>query len=179
MKSIRNVALLSTGLVLMLLGDAPPEYPMRVQIVPEAQAVFGVWRRHARRWAVVGTAVVASSAASASAAEHSEQSATAQQQAATAQQQAATAQQQSATAAQQAATAQQEAATAQHLSGGGSPPPQAAAGKPLPLGTVVSTLPHGCTSTPVGGVEYYYCGGNFYRAMFQGNNLVYVTARPK
>jgi hypothetical protein len=48
----------------------------------------------------------------------------------------------------------------------------------LPLGTVVSALPPGCTSTPVGGVEYYYCGGNFYRAVFQGNKLVYVTAKP-
>jgi hypothetical protein len=48
----------------------------------------------------------------------------------------------------------------------------------LPLGTVVTTLPGGCTSTPVGGVEYYYCGGNFYRAVFQGNSLVYVTAQP-
>jgi hypothetical protein len=28
-------------------------------------------------------------------------------------------------------------------------------------------------------VEYYYCGGNFYRAMFQGNTLVYVTAKPQ
>ena len=54
----------------------------------------------------------------------------------------------------------------------------AADGKPLPLGTVVSSLPAGCTSTPVGGVNYYYCGGNFYRATFQGNNLVYVTAKP-
>jgi hypothetical protein len=53
------------------------------------------------------------------------------------------------------------------------------AGKPLPLGTVVSALPAGCTSTPVGGVEYYYCGGNFYRAVFQGNQLVYVTAKPE
>ena len=58
-------------------------------------------------------------------------------------------------------------------------PPPAATGKPLPLGTVVSTLPAGCTSTPVGGEEYYYCGGNFYRAAFQGNQLVYVTAQPK
>ena len=32
---------------------------------------------------------------------------------------------------------------------------------------------------PVGGEEYYYCGGNFYRAVFQGNNLVYVTAKPQ
>ena len=58
-------------------------------------------------------------------------------------------------------------------------PPPAATGKPLPLGTVVSALPAGCTSTPVGGEEYYYCGGNFYRAVFQGNQLVYVTAQPK
>lgn len=58
-------------------------------------------------------------------------------------------------------------------------PPPAATGKPLPLGTVVSALPAGCTSTPVGSEEYYYCGGNFYRAAFQGNQLVYVTAQPK
>jgi hypothetical protein len=57
-------------------------------------------------------------------------------------------------------------------------PAPAASGKPLPLGTVVSSLPAGCTSTPVDGVDYYYCGGNFYRAVFQGNNLVYVTAKP-
>ena len=50
--------------------------------------------------------------------------------------------------------------------------------QPLPLGTVVSTLPAGCTSTPVGGIDYFYCGGNFYRASFSGNNLVYVTAQP-
>jgi len=57
-------------------------------------------------------------------------------------------------------------------------PAPAATGKPLPLGTVVYSLPAGCTSTPVGGVDYYYCGGNFYRASFQGNSLVYVTAKP-
>ena len=42
-----------------------------------------------------------------------------------------------------------------------------------------SVLPAGCTATPVGGEQYYYCGGNFYRAVFQGNSLVYVTAQPK
>ena len=75
---------------------------------------------------------------------------------------------------QQAAPAHQQAAPAAPAA-----PPPAAAGKPLPLGTVVSALPPGCTSTPVGGVEYHYCGGNFYRAVFQGNSLVYVTAQPK
>jgi len=173
MKSIRTALLVGTGLVLMLMGDAPPNAPLPFQIVSESHAVFGVWRRHARRWAVVGTAVVASDAAAASSAEHSQEAATAQQQAATAQQQSATAAQQSATAQQQAEAAQRQAA------GSSTPPPPAAAGKALPLGTVVSTLPHGCTSTPVGGVEYYYCAGNFYRAMFQGNSLVYVTAQPK
>ena len=62
------------------------------------------------------------------------------------------------------------------------PPPApvapATTDEPLPLGTVVSSLPPGCTPTPVGGVEYYYCGGNFYRTAFQGNQLVYVTAKP-
>jgi len=122
-----------------------------VQLVPEADAILGVRRRTARR-----TAVVVGSAASA--------------QTAAAQQQTAAAQQQPAAAQQQAAAPQQAAAVA---------PPPAAAGKPLPLGTVVSALPPGCTSTPVGGVEYYYCSGNFYRTMFQGNTLVYVTTKPQ
>ena len=55
----------------------------------------------------------------------------------------------------------------------------ASSGKPLPLGVVVSALPAGCVRTPVGGVEYYYCGGNFFNAAFQGNTLVYVTTKPK
>jgi len=81
---------------------------------------------------------------------------------------------------EQAAAAQQQAAAAKQQAAAASPaPPAAAAGQPLPVGTVVSALPSGCVSTPVGGVEYYYCGGNFYRAVFQGNQLVYVTAQPK
>ena len=159
MKTILKIAATTIALVLMLIADIPL---LPVQLVPEAQAILGVRRR---------TAVVAYSAgaASATAAESSKTAATSQQQAATAQQQSATAQQQSATAQQQAAATQQQAAAAA----------PSAAGKPLPLGTVVAALPAGCTSTPVGGEEYYYCGGNFYRAVFQGNNLVYVTAQPK
>jgi len=167
MKNILKIAVVAVSLVLMLLADVPL---LPVQVVPEAQAIFGVWRRHVRRWAVVGTAVAVSSATAAAAT----QTAVAQQQAAAAQKQAAEAQ-------QQAAAAQKEAAAAQHQAAAASlpAPHPAAAGTPLPLGTVVSALPAGCVSTPVGGVEYYYCGGNFYRAVFQGNNLVYVTAQPK
>ena len=123
-------------------------------LVPEAEAILGVRRRSA----VVG---YAAGSATASAAAQSQQSAAAQQQAASPNSRPRPPN-------NRAATAQQQAAAA------------AAAGKPLPLGTVVAALPPGCTSTPVGGVEYYYCGANFYRAAFQGNNLVYVTtAQPK
>lgn len=84
---------------------------------------------------------------------------------------------------QQAAAAQPPAAApappAPQPSAATPSPQPAAAGKPLPLGTVVASLPGGCTPTPVGDQEYYYCGGNFYRAVFQGNKLVYVTAQPK
>jgi biotin carboxyl carrier protein len=152
MKTILKISALAIVLGSMLTADVPF---LPVQLVPEAQAIFGVRRR---------TAVVAYSAGAASG---EAAAAASQQQAAAAQQQAAAAQQQAAAAKQQAAAAASPA------------PPPAAPGQPLPMGTVVSALPKGCVSTPVGGVEYYYCGGNFYRAVFQGNQLVYVTAQPK
>jgi hypothetical protein len=143
-------------------------------MVPEADAVLGTRRRTA-----VVTAAVVSSADSAKVAQSQQQAAAANQQTAAAQQQAAAANQQAAAANQQAAAAKQEtAAVKQQAAAAPVVPPPATAGTPLPLGTVVSALPPGCVSTPVGGVEYYYGGGNFYRAMFQGNNLVYVTAKP-
>jgi hypothetical protein len=150
MKTMLKISVIAISLAFMLLADVPF---LPIKLVPEAQAIFGVRRR---------TAVVAYSAGAATASA-----------AAASSQQAAAAQQQAAAAQQQAAAAQQKAAAA------APPPPPAAAGQPLPVGTVVSALPSGCVSTPVGGVEYYYCGGNFYRAVFQGNQLVYVTAQPK
>lgn len=61
------------------------------------------------------------------------------------------------------------------------PPPPAAAppAGPVPVGTVVQSLPPGCVATPIAGVQYYNCApGVYYRAAFQGNNLVYVSAQP-
>jgi hypothetical protein len=58
------------------------------------------------------------------------------------------------------------------------PPPPPPATGPLPVGTVVPQLPTGCVSAPISGVEYYLCGGNYYRASLQGNNLVYVVQKP-
>jgi hypothetical protein len=123
-------------------------------MAPDADAIFGVRRRTAFR-----TAVVVSSMDSAKVAQSQQQAAAASAQAA------------AATAAAAAAKAQAAVVIV--------PPPPAASGQPLPMGTVVSALPPGCLSTPVGGVEYYYGGGNFYKAVFQGNNLVYVTVQPK
>jgi hypothetical protein len=71
---------------------------------------------------------------------------------------------------QQAATAQQQAATAQQQAAAASRPPGAPA-----AGAVVSALPAGCKPETSNGVEYQNCGGVFYRAAFQGNNLVYVV----
>jgi type II secretory pathway pseudopilin PulG len=79
-------------------------------------------------------------------------------------------QQQAATAQQQAATAQQQAATAQQQAAAASRPPGAPA-----AGAVVTALPAGCKPETSNGVEYQNCGGVYYRAAFQGNNLVYVV----
>jgi hypothetical protein len=58
------------------------------------------------------------------------------------------------------------------------PPPSSQTGASsgsVPVGTVVQALPGGCKSVDVGGVSYSDCGGVFYKAAFQGNNLVYVV----
>jgi nucleoid-associated protein YgaU len=56
-----------------------------------------------------------------------------------------------------------------------SAPPAAPAASAVPIGTVVQALPPGCTSMVVNGVSYSSCGGSFYKAAFEGNNLVYVV----
>ena len=156
MKTILKSMIIAITLVFMFIADVPFLLDL---LVPEAEAIYGVRRRTRRRTAVVvGSAAAANTAA--------------------AQQQTAAAQQEAAAAKQEAATAQQEAAAAKQQATAVAPPPSAT-GKPLPLGTVVGALPAGCTSTPVGGVQYYDCGANFYRAAFQGNSLIYVTAKPE
>jgi len=152
------------ALPLLYLAGISPDAPTVMTLVPEAHAVVGapltpvsaagVARRTTRRVVAAESTATQASAAN---------SAAAQQQAATAQQQSATAQQQSATAQQQAATAQQQAAAS-------SRPPGAPA-----VGAVVTALPAGCKPETRSGVEYQNCGGVYYRAAFQGNNLVYVV----
>ena len=149
-----------SGAFLVLFG-------LSLVLAPEAQAFRGRGAAF-----VVGAAVGSSKAEGAEA-----EAAAAQQQAAAAQQQAAVAQQQLAAEKEKTAAAQREAAAAKKQAA--APPAPAAAGAALPLGTVVAALPGGCTATPVGGVNYYYCGGNFYQAVYEGSTLKYVTTKPK
>jgi hypothetical protein len=48
----------------------------------------------------------------------------------------------------------------------------------LPVGTMVPSLPPGCASTVIGGVNYFQSGGVYYRAGFHGNNIVYIVSAP-
>lgn len=76
---------------------------------------------------------------------------------------------------QQQQQQQQAAAAATPAPTSTTPPPSTA---PLAIGAVVPKLPSGCVSTPVNGQEYYNCGSNYYRAVYQENSLVYITVDP-
>jgi hypothetical protein len=43
---------------------------------------------------------------------------------------------------------------------------------------MVPSLPPGCTSTVIGGVNYFHCASVYYRAGFQGNSVVYIVSAP-
>jgi len=173
MINLRKVTAVTATAVIAFCASPAPETRLGFSFMADANAIVGapltpvsvagVARRTAYRSAAVATSTAAAQSSA---------------QAATAQQQSATAQQQSATAQQQAATAQQQTAAAQQAQVAASPAASTASGQALPIGTVVPALPAGCTQTTSGGVQYSKCGANYYRAAFQGNNLVYVTAQP-
>jgi multidrug resistance efflux pump len=134
-------------------------------------SVAGVARRTTRRVVVASAATTsAATASSASASAASAQAAAESAKASAAQAQSAS---QASAAQAQAAQAQAQAAQAQAA--------QAAAARPAgapPVGSVVAALPAGCGATVKNGVEYQNCGGVYYRAAFQGSNLVYVVEAP-
>jgi hypothetical protein len=136
-------------------------------------SVAGVARRTTRRVVVASAATTSAAAASAATASAASAQASAAQAQSAAQASAAQASAAQASAAQasaaQASASQAQAQAAQAQAAAARP-----AGAPA-VGTVVSTLPAGCVSAPKDGVEYQNCGGVYYRAAFQGNNLVYVA----
>jgi hypothetical protein len=160
MKTILKPTLLGALLVLTLGGDFAPEAPLTFRFIPEAEAfigrpatpmsVAGVARRTAYRHVAVAETAVVASAASASAAAAA-----------------------SASAAKAAAPPPPAPAAAAP-----SPASAPAAGGAVPVGTIVSTLPAGCVQTAVNNVEYQKCGPTYFRASFQGPNLIYVAQQP-
>jgi hypothetical protein len=159
MKTFLMPIVLSASLVLVSVADFQPESPFRLGLVRNAEAIIGrpltpmsyagVARRSMyREAAVVSTVAVTSAAVATSAAAANAAAANT-----------AAAQAAAANAAAAAAAAQQAAAS-------------------LPVGTMVPSLPPGCTSTVIGGVNYFQCGGVYYRAGFQGNNIVYIVSAP-
>jgi hypothetical protein len=152
--------LIIVGLLVFMFGvDFVGETPSRIVFVREAEAIIGlpftplsfagVARRTAfRRTAWAATAATAAVATSAAVA--------------------------GAAAAGAAAAAPPPPSTVVVVN-----PPASAAPTVVgvPIGTVVHVLPGGCTSVVVGGVDYSDCGGSFYKAAFEGNNLVYVVVQ--
>jgi septal ring-binding cell division protein DamX len=159
---------LTVALAFTSIATFQSNSPLKLGFVGNAEAIIGrpltpmsyagVARRSMyREAAVVSTVAVTNAAVATSAAANMAYANAAAEQAAAAN--AAAAQAAAANAAAAAAAAQ-----------------QAAAG--LPIGTMVPSLPPGCTSTVIGGVNYFQCGGVYYRAGFQGNSVVYIVSAP-
>jgi len=53
--------------------------------------------------------------------------------------------------------------------------PASQSGTAVPLGTIITSLPAGCSSVAVQGGTYFNCGGVYYQPSYQGNILVYIV----
>ena len=166
MKTFLMSIVIAAALLFMSLADFRPESLLRLGFVKNAEAIIGmprtpfsvagVARRSMYREAAYGAAAANAAAMNVAAANAAAANAAAAQAAAA---NAAAAQASAANAAAAAAAAQQAAAA-------------------LPIGTMVPSLPPGCPSTVIGGVNYFNCAGVYYRAGFQGNNIVYIVSAP-
>ena len=139
--------------------------------------------------AVVTTAVVASSSAQASAAAQANANAAAQANQASAQatqalagqsasaqatQAAAQANQASAQATQAAAQANQATTETKAAAAKAQQPPPS----PPAVGSIVTTLPAGCTQTKLNKIDYMRCGSTYYKPTMVGDKVVFVVSQP-
>lgn len=148
--SAKNLILAASFFALLSAGPAP-EAPLGVSLIRDAEALIGV------PWSPLSVAGVARRTTRRAVIYGSSVAASSAA--------AASYEAQSAAAPQQAPTAQQQT--------------HRPAGAP-PIGTIVGSLPSGCASNAVAidGVQYYDCKGVYYRAAFQGDNLVYMVTQP-
>lgn len=163
MKTLVKLSVVAaTALLAFLAADKPPQISRPLpglQLIAEAHAVAGRQRRTRRRGMAVGYAAGQEAASDDVAATTT-----------------------AATTTTTTTSAPPPAAVPQTAAAAPAPQPAApavaAAAGSKPLGSVVQQLPAGCSPNVVGGVEYQHCGTDYYRAVFQGDSLVYVTADP-
>jgi multidrug efflux pump subunit AcrA (membrane-fusion protein) len=168
MKRFLMPVLMAGSLLCIPMANFQFVSPLTLGFVKNAEAIIGmprtplsvagVARRSMYREAAVVTTVAVTSAAAANA--HAANMAAADAAAAqAAAANAAAAQAAAANAAAAAAAAQQAAAS-------------------LPVGSMVPSLPPGCDSQVINGVNFFRCGNVFYRAGFVGNNVMYIVSVP-
>jgi hypothetical protein len=165
-KTFLKSTILAAAFVVISFADCPPNSPVRLGFVGDAQAIIGMpWtplsfagvaRRSMYRAAVYNTAAINAASYNAAAANYAYANA-AQAQAAAAN--AAAAQAAAANAAAAAAAAQKAAAA-------------------LPIGSTVPYLPPNCSSTVISGTNYFNCSGVYYKPGFEGNHIIYIVSQP-
>jgi|RhiMetdeSRZDD1v2_1073273.scaffolds.fasta_scaffold191940_2 hypothetical protein len=165
MKRLLMPIALTASVICLPIAEFRSDAPLRFGFVGDAKAIIGlpftplsfagVARRSMYREAVAASEMNAAAANAAAANMAAANAAAAQAAAANA-------------AASQAAAANAEAAAAAAQ--------RAAAA--LPIGTTVPYLPPNCTSSVINGVNYFNCGGVYYKAGFEGNHIVYIVSAP-
>src|SRR6185503_15377876 len=149
MKKFLRSIVLTASVLCMPIASFQPDAPLRLRFVGNAEAIIGM------PWTPLSFAGVARRTMYREAAWNAAAYNVAATNAATANMAYA-----NAAAAQAAAAAAQSAAAS------------------LPIGTTVPYLPPNCNSTLINGVNYFNCNGVYYKAGFQGNNVVYIVSTP-
>lgn len=163
MKSRLIPVTLSLSLLCISVATFQPELPLTLGLVGNAEAIIGmprtplsfagVARRSVYRGAAVATTAAVTSAAAANYAASNAYAA-------------------------QAAAANTAAAQAAAASAAASAAAAQGAAAALPIGSTVPYLPPNCTSSVINRVNYFNCGGVYYRAGFEGNQIVYIVSAP-
>ena len=167
MKTFMMPIVLAVALIFMSIATFQSESPLRLGLVRNAEAIIGM------PWTPLSVAGVARRSMYREAAWNAAAYNAAAINAATYNAAAANA------AAANAAAANAAAANAAAANAAASAAAaQRAAGSAVPIGTMVPNLPSGCSSTVINGVNYFNCAGVYYRAGFQGNNIVYIVSAP-
>ena len=167
MKRFLMPIMLTASLLCLPIASFQPDSPLSLRFVGNAEAIIGMpWtplsyagvaRRSMYREAAYGAVAANAAAMNVAAANAAYANAYAAQ-----------------TAAANAAAAQAAAANAAASAAAA----QRAPGAAVPIGTIVPNLPSGCSSIVISGVNYFNCAGVYYRAGFQGNNIVYIVSAP-